>query len=166
MLTAYSIRNVSVDFPNRVRHSILANKSQIHQVIINILLNSANAIDRMPKTDRKIHVSLYRDDQNCVVIVSDFGPGIPRNQLENVFENFFTTNSDDLEMGLAVCRSIINSHQGRTWAESADDEPCAHTLFALPIGCSTSSTTSFPRIRDQTHGERLIVECATRHLMA
>ena len=70
-------------------------------------MNAARAMSELAETDRKIWISLIREDNRFVVSVEDSGNGIPDDQLDKVFENFYTTNTDGLGMGLAICRSII-----------------------------------------------------------
>jgi signal transduction histidine kinase len=66
------------------------------------------------------------------VAVRDFGPGIDKDNLERVFQPFFTTKSAGLGIGLALCSSIIKAHRGRIWAENNPDGG-ATFIFELPI---------------------------------
>lgn len=126
------MRSVEVQFDNNERHTILANKAQIQQVIINLLMNALQAMSDLDEADRRIWISLAREDDRFAVSIEDSGPGIPDDQLDRVFKNFYTTNTDGLGMGLAICRSIIVSHGGVIWAE-AHEKPGARFLFTLPI---------------------------------
>ena len=128
----FRLRGIDVSFANLEHHTVLANKSEIQQVVINLLMNAAQAMNELPEVDRQIWISLSRDGERSVVAVTDCVPGISEEQLEKVFDAFYTTNVDGLGMGLAVCRSIITSHGGTIWAE-ANEEPGAKILFALPI---------------------------------
>ncbi len=125
------MHNIEISYVPAEQHTIMANRSQIQQVIINLLMNSAHAMRDLHDTERRIRISLFQKDDRCIVSVQDNGPGIPEDQLEKVFENFYTTNTDGLGMGLAICRSIIQSHGGTIWAE-ADEAPGARILFTLP----------------------------------
>ena len=73
-----------------------------------------------------------KDDQSIRVTVRDFGPGIDKENLERVFQPFFTTKGTGLGMGLAVCRTIMEAHEGRIWAENNPDRG-ATFVFELPI---------------------------------
>jgi signal transduction histidine kinase len=64
--------------------------------------------------------------------VRDFGPGIDREKLERIFEPFFTTKGSGLGMGLSVCRSIVEAHEGRIWAENNPDRG-ATFVFEIPV---------------------------------
>jgi signal transduction histidine kinase len=67
------------------------------------------------------------------VAVQDSGPGIKPNDFEHIFDPFFTTKSEGIGLGLAICRSIIEVHGGRLWAEPARGQGAIFQLI-LPIG--------------------------------
>jgi len=127
------IKSVSVtldlasDLP-RVR----ADRVQLQQVILNLMLNAVDALMSRPATDRKLLIRTEAGTDGTVnVAVRDSGPGIPPDKLERVFEPFFTTKSNGMGMGLAIARSILHSHGGRLWAENAPGGGGAFIL-ALP----------------------------------
>ena len=127
------IKNVSVtldlapDLP-RVR----ADRVQLQQVILNLMLNAVDALMSRPATNRKLLIRTGAGTEGTVnVAVRDSGPGIPPDKLEWVFEPFFTTKTDGMGMGLAIARSILHSHGGRLWAENAPGGGATFTL-ALP----------------------------------
>lgn len=104
---------------------------QIQQVLINLLRNGMDAMDQ-GLGERSLNVCLRRQGDDVHVIVSDSGAGIQFP--DRVFEPFFTTKHDGMGMGLSICRSIIEAHGGRLWAE--ENQPCGATfVFSLPI-CS------------------------------
>ncbi len=112
---------------------VQADKTQIEQVLLNLMLNSIESMHSQPFEKRHIRLQVDRIGQEEVqVSVSDTGEGIPRNQLGSVFESFWTTKAHGLGMGLAVCRSIIEAHGGRIWAECNSDQG-AIFLFRLPL---------------------------------
>ena len=112
---------------------VLADKTQIEQVLLNLILNSVESIRSQPAEQRRIHLQVERKGEDEVqVAVSDTGVGIPRDQLGSVFEAFWTTKAHGLGMGLAICRSIIEAHSGRIWAECNSDRG-AIFLFRLPL---------------------------------
>ena len=77
-------------------------------------------------------ISTERTDENGVLVsVRDSGPGIDAKHLDRVFEAFYTTKSSELGMGLSICRSIIDAHGGRLWAE-ANELRGAVFRFTLP----------------------------------
>jgi signal transduction histidine kinase len=76
-------------------------------------------------------VSIAQDHTGALIAVRDSGPGIDRADLERVFEAFYTTKASGTGMGLSICRSMIEAHGGRLWAEA--NAPCgAAFLFTLP----------------------------------
>ncbi len=82
---------------------------QIHQVMLNLLLNALQAIDRKGKVD----VKLSQKNSSAVVEVSDNGRGIPPENLPNIFRPFYTTKGDGTGLGLSLARRIVEDHQGR-----------------------------------------------------
>jgi signal transduction histidine kinase len=76
-------------------------------------------------------ISTKQDHTGVLVAVRDSGPGIDPEHLERVFEAFYTTKSSGVGMGLSICRSIIDAHGGRLWAEA--NEPLGAVFqFTLP----------------------------------
>ena len=96
---------------------VLGDRTQLQQVLLNLIMNSAEATP--PGTDATIRVQCTQRQEGEVEInVSDTGEGIPPEQLDRVFEAFYTTKSDGIGMGLSICRSIVEAHGGRIWAEN------------------------------------------------
>ncbi len=92
-------------------------KVQIQQVMINLLRNAAEAMRDGAK--REMTVTTARgDDEFVVVSVQDTGPGLPADVQKRLFEPFVTTKATGLGIGLSICRTIVESHGGRLWAES------------------------------------------------
>ena len=97
--------------------TVLADKVQIQQVIVNLLQNSFESMSKVDACDRIVTVRTSRTDQGMMeVAVEDKGTGLPGSDREKVFESFFTTKSDGLGIGLSISRSIIEEHQGHIWA--------------------------------------------------
>jgi len=112
---------------------------QIQQVILNLILNSTEALMSAKKESRLIVVRAYQQDaQKVVLSVKDNGPGIEAKALPHLFEAFYTTKQEGLGMGLAICRSIIEEHGGRLWAENNPDRG-ATFYFTLPIAKENSA---------------------------
>ena len=110
---------------------------QLQQVLLNLLLNAFDAMADCPPREREIHVRAVRDGGQMVEItVSDHGTGLTVDELEKVFQPFYTTKHDGLGMGLSITRSIIEAHGGRLWAENNPDRG-ATFYFTLPIASST-----------------------------
>jgi PAS domain S-box-containing protein len=108
---------------------VKGDRVQLQQVVMNLMLN---AIEAMKDSGGELVVTSERTDAGQVLVsVSDCGVGLPRGKEEHIFDAFFTTKSQGTGMGLAISRSIIESHGGRLWAESNPDHG-ATFRFELP----------------------------------
>ncbi|KQY16764.1 PAS domain-containing sensor histidine kinase [Rhizobium sp. Root73] len=94
---------------------VLGDRTQLQQVLLNLIMNGAEAMRRGADAVIKVGCALGNEGE-IEVSVSDTGQGIPPEQLDRVFEPFFTTKSDGIGIGLSICRSIIEAHGGRIWA--------------------------------------------------
>ena len=104
----------------------------MQQVLLNLILNAIEAMGSVQEGPRELSISTEQTDENSVLVaVRDAGPGIDTKHLERVFEAFYTTKSSGLGMGLPICRSIIDVHGGRLWAE-ANEPRGAVFQFTLP----------------------------------
>jgi signal transduction histidine kinase len=96
---------------------VLADRVQIQQVFLNLILNAAEAMGSAVDGARLIKIrSDIQDTFGILVTVEDSGPGIDTKDLERIFDAFFTTKPNGMGMGLSICRSIIETHDGRLWA--------------------------------------------------
>jgi PAS domain S-box-containing protein len=112
--------------------AIVADPVQIQQVLSNLLTNGLQAPRRSDTGERRLTIETARDEDGVRFRVSDDGLGIDEAHLANIFEPFFSTKSDGMGMGLSICRSIIESHGCRMFAE-ANAAGGATVGFALPI---------------------------------
>ena len=96
---------------------ILADRIQLQQVILNLIINACEALTAADDEFRKLSISTAREMDGVALTVRDTGVGIDPQQIETVFEAFHTTKPGGMGMGLAVSRSIIEGHGGRLWAE-------------------------------------------------
>jgi two-component system sensor histidine kinase TtrS len=111
---------------------VIVDAIQIEQVILNLLRNGLDAIDRMSDGDAVLTVRTTVDKGAVVYLsVSDTGPGVAEHIVERVFDPFFTTKSGGMGMGLSISRSIIEAHKGRLWAENLSQGGAAFH-FSLP----------------------------------
>lgn len=111
---------------------IAFDRVQIQQVLVNLMHNGMDAMDAMDATagDRVLRIRVHRMGNVVQTEVSDQGPGVEFP--DKAFEPFFTTKKDGMGMGLTICRTIVESHGGRLWAEK--NEPHGATfIFTLPI---------------------------------
>ncbi|HEU4993437.1 MAG TPA: MASE1 domain-containing protein [Gemmatimonadaceae bacterium] len=92
---------------------------QLLQVMVNLIVNSCEAMDARTGVDRRLNLRLSSNGTGHLhVSVSDSGAGLPASGEDRVFQPFFTTKSKGLGLGLAVCRSIATAHRGRLWGEN------------------------------------------------
>jgi signal transduction histidine kinase len=98
---------------------VKGDKVQLQQVIINLMMNAMQAMSGMHGKERVLSVSLSNTPGGDVLLrVEDNGPGVAVQNLPSLFNPFFTTRPEGMGMGLSICRSIIDAHGGRIWAES------------------------------------------------
>jgi PAS domain S-box-containing protein len=108
---------------------------QIQQVLINLIRNGFDAMDSTPD-DRVLGLRARRVGSSIQIEISDRGQGIEFP--DKIFEPFFTTKQNGMGMGLAICRSIVESHGGRLWAEKNEPRGAA-LIFTLPIEMKPAS---------------------------
>ena len=93
---------------------VLADRIQLRQVILNLIMNAIEAMVSVSGRARVLRVRSENHGDNGVrVAVEDSGSGIPQEDMDRIFETFFTTKSEGMGMGLSICRSIVASHGGR-----------------------------------------------------
>ena len=112
--------------------SVYIDRVQIQQVILNLVRNAQDAMEHFSGEAPAILVtSKNTDDETIVVSVRDFGQGIDLDSEQNLYQHFFTTKAAGMGIGLAVSRTIIESHGGRLWFSRNED--CGVTFhFSLP----------------------------------
>jgi PAS domain S-box-containing protein len=104
---------------------------QLQQVVLNLLLNAVEAMGSVEAAPRELLISTEQDRTGVLVAVHDSGPGIHPEHLDRVFNSFYTTKPRGTGMGLSICRSIVDAHGGRLWAE-ANEPRGAIFQFTLP----------------------------------
>jgi len=105
---------------------------QIQQVLLNLIINSLDAVEQLPPAERRIIISTRSDRGDVAeVTVRDFGVGLPKDQPDKVFDHFFSTKQKGMGMGLAIVRSIVEAHGGTIMAENAPDRG-ARMVVRLP----------------------------------
>ena len=113
-----------------------ADRVQLQQVLMNLLLNACDAMGERPREQRQATITTAcanGDGGDAVVVsVADQGSGIPEGKLEKVFEPFFTSKQHGLGLGLAICRTIVAAHGGRLWAVNNHDRGATFHLALKP----------------------------------
>jgi C4-dicarboxylate-specific signal transduction histidine kinase len=111
---------------------VLGDRVQLQQVILNLAMNSLEALASVADRPRELLIGSRHDESDQVLVaVQDCGIGIDRENTENIFNAFYTTKSHGMGMGLAIGRSIVENHGGRLWA-TANEGPGATFQFTLP----------------------------------
>ena len=112
--------------------TVTGDRIQLQQVILNLLRNASDAMADVHDRPRHLLIKTEGEDGNRVrLTVRDAGVGLTPENLESVFNAFYTTKSGGMGIGLFVSRSIIERHQGRLWAEP-NDGPGATFSFSVP----------------------------------
>jgi PAS domain S-box-containing protein len=111
---------------------------QLLQVLLNLIINAIEAMRDIDKMERELLIITRNEPDHLSVEVRDSGPGFAPAGLERVFEAFYTTKPDGLGLGLSICRSIIEAHNGRLWA-SPNVPRGASFRFVLPAIADTAS---------------------------
>jgi PAS domain S-box-containing protein len=113
--------------------TILGDRVQLQQVIINLVMNGIEAMQSITERPRELTIRSRQDEAGQVLVsVTDCGVGISAENANRLFNAFFTTKSSGMGMGLSICRSIVEAHGGRLSA-SGNDGPGATFQFALPV---------------------------------
>jgi C4-dicarboxylate-specific signal transduction histidine kinase len=117
--------------------AVTGDRVQLQQVILNLLLNAADAMSRVDDRPRELVVRTGRDEGGEVCVsVQDSGVGFAPEDRERLFEAFYTTKSQGMGIGLSVSRSVIERHHGRLWA-APNEGPGATFAFSVPAGANT-----------------------------
>jgi signal transduction histidine kinase len=117
---------------------VCADRVQLQQVIINLVMNGVQAMSGITGRPRELRIRTRRfDARHAQVIVEDSGTGISEENAGRIFNAFFTTKAEGMGMGLSICRSIVEAHGGRIWAESHEGRG-AVLQFILPLDQRTS----------------------------
>ena len=113
---------------------VYADRIMIEQVLLNLVKNGIEAMVQTPRQRRQLSVVAHRNDEAQVEIeVRDNGHGIDDSETEKLFTPFFTTKPQGMGMGLNICRTIIEFHNGRLWA-APNPEGGTTFRFTLPLG--------------------------------
>jgi signal transduction histidine kinase len=111
---------------------VIANRIELQQVIINLMVNGMQAMDLVSERPRHLTVDSTIESDMAVVAVADSGSGLDSGIESRLFSPFFTTRAGGMGMGLSICRTIVESHGGRIWA-SSNQGPGATFRFSLPF---------------------------------
>lgn len=112
--------------------AIQGDSTQLQQVVLNLVMNAVEAMAASPAGQRRLTLRARTRDGEAIVSVTDTGPGLGPDDPERLFEAFTTTKAHGIGMGLSICRSIVEAHNGRIWA--ANNSARGSTFsFTLPL---------------------------------
>jgi PAS domain S-box-containing protein len=115
---------------------VLGDAVELQQVLLNLIINACDAMESVPAGERKLLVTTSVDAAGDVAVrVADNGPGIDHSSPDQMFEPFVTSKPKRLGLGLAICRSIISTHEGRL---SAENQPGGGAAFVFTLPTETS----------------------------
>jgi PAS domain S-box-containing protein len=113
------LRNVAIDVELAPGlPDVEGDRVQLQQVILNLGMNSLDAMRDVEPDARRLKVRTSGEDGAVVVAIVDSGCGVPEETIDRIFEPFFTTKSTGMGMGLSIARTIVEGHGGRLWAEN------------------------------------------------
>ncbi len=115
---------------------IKGDRIQLQQVLLNLIQNGLDAMGTVDNRLKQLIITTAKvEPDNVSVAVQDSGPGVDPENLERIFEAFYTTKSDGLGMGLSICRAIIEAHGGKLWAATAAPQGTV-LQFTLPAAAA------------------------------
>lgn len=119
------VRDIAADLP-----ILQADRILLGQAILNLMKNGIDAMLQTQEEKRLLTVSARRADKQVLISVADRGSGIEASAERQLFEPFYTTKSEGLGVGLNICRSVVEAHQGRLWFEA---NPAGGTIFHIAL---------------------------------
>jgi PAS domain S-box-containing protein len=128
---------------------IHGDRVQLQQVVLNLLLNAIEAMGSREAGARELLISTEQGRTGVLVTVRDSGPGIDPSHRERVFDAFYTTKSSGMGMGLSICRSIIDAHGGRLWAEANEPRGAIFQLTLPSAEAKSSIARPFTRLESR-----------------
>jgi PAS domain S-box-containing protein len=116
---------------------VLGDRVQLQQVILNLIMNAIDAMITITDRSRTLLIKSANDTEGALVQVQDSARGLDPEYAERIFEPFFTTKPEGIGMGLAISRSIVETHGGRLWATPGSPHGAVFQLILPKIGSRT-----------------------------
>lgn len=121
--------DLSQDLPQ-----VSADRVELQQVILNLVINAAEAMSAVSDGSRVLNInSKLRQSGEVVITFEDCGPGVDPKIMHRIFDSFFTTKPQGMGMGLSICRSIIEAHNGRLWVSSSSNHGSVFNILLPAI---------------------------------
>lgn len=129
---------------------IVGDRVQVQQVILNLLMNACDAVENNERGARNVQVRTIPRKDAMIIEVSDTGPGISDEQLEHIFEPFYTTKREGLGLGLSICESIVTAHGGKLEAtRNPSGGMTFSAIFPIQSWPQDSTGNNHPRSKTQ-----------------
>jgi C4-dicarboxylate-specific signal transduction histidine kinase len=121
---------------------VVADKVQLQQAFLNLILNAMDAMEKTPVEKRNLFIKTAPFSPGfCEVVIQDCGCGIPPEQLTKIFDSFYTTKKNGMGIGLSIARAVADAHNGQIWAENNAQSDGATFRMALPLAQSPAVKT-------------------------
>jgi PAS domain S-box-containing protein len=132
--TELNLRRVTVRPTFLIKDDVFIDVDRVllQQVIVNLLMNACDAMMGQPPNERKLEIRCEADDETVILSVIDSGPGISPEVITRIFEVFFTTKTEGMGIGLAICKEIVESHRGHLEAFNNSTPPGACFRMRIP----------------------------------
>jgi C4-dicarboxylate-specific signal transduction histidine kinase len=127
---------------------VRGDRVQLQQVILNLVINAIQAMGGVSDGPRKLKIRTTSDSTHAVVAVQDSGPGLDPATIDRIFEEFYTTKTDGVGVGLWICRSIVESHRGQLWAAQNEGRGATFS-FSIPLETHRSCEAAHRLVRNQ-----------------
>jgi C4-dicarboxylate-specific signal transduction histidine kinase len=113
---------------------VVGDRILLVQILVNLIRNAIDAMRTVAESERRLTIAAASatDDQEVLISIADCGCGLPTSDSEELFMPFYTTKGEGLGLGLAICRSVAESHGGRLWA-TGNAEDGATFFLAIPV---------------------------------
>ncbi len=132
-------REVSIESEIPPLPALQADRLMLEQVLLNLMRNGMDAMAETPQEYRRLTVSASLENAEVVVRIADNGSGISDAVREKLFTAFFSTKAQGMGVGLSICRSVVEFHRGRLWADPNLDSPSGHgAIFAFTLPLETA----------------------------
>lgn len=119
----------------------LADRGQVQQVVLNLVMNALDAMGEQPAGERRLRLEVAREGDKARVAVRDSGAGIAPQDIGRVFDAFQSTKPQGMGIGLSLCRSIVEAHGGSIWLEANADRGVT-AFFTLPLAAPAGTASA------------------------